>query len=267
MSVFLLFIVGYACLGAMVGLMSGLLGIGGGIIMVPCLTMLLPLQGVPWSELFPIVVATSLGVIGLTSSISLFCYIRSGHEIWSIYSRLAFGVVLGVLFGVLMGYTLSAATLKVVFACFLFMIALILWRDYQPVPERHLPSRLGLSSVFFLVGLKSGLLGVGGGMITTPYLLYCNVPIRRAFAVACSVSATVALVSMVAFALRAYTVDHMIVPYTWGYIFMPAFIGMSVVSPLTVRLGVNYAHHFSTLTLKRILACFLIVACLDMWLS
>lgn len=235
--------------------------------MVPCLTLLLPLQGVPWESIFPVVVATSLAVIGLTSSISLWCYIRSGHEIWSIYSRLCLGVILGVLLGVLMGYTLSAHHLKLFFSLFLLVVALVLWRDYKPQPERHLPNRLGLSSVFFLVGLKSGLFGVGGGMITTPYLLYCNVPIRRAFAVACSVSATIAAVGVSAFALRASAGETLLVPYTMGYVFMPAFLGMAMISPFTVRLGVHYAHYFSTITLKRILACFLLVASVDMWLS
>ncbi len=267
MSLFILFIMGYACLGAIVGLMSGLLGIGGGIIMVPCLTLLLPLQGVPWDLVFPVVVATSLAVIGITSSISLFCYLRSGHEVWSVYSKLFLGVILGVLLGVMMGYTLSPAILKVIFSLFLLCVALLLWQDYQPKPERHLPNRLGLSSIFFLVGLKSGLFGVGGGMITTPYLLYCNVPIRRAFAIACSVSATVAAVGVTAFMLRAQTLSPIVIPYSMGYIFLPAFLGMALISPLTVRLGVHYAHYFSTTTLKRILSGFLLVAAIDMWLS
>lgn len=267
MSLFVLFIAGYACLGALVGFMSGLLGIGGGIIMVPCLTLLLPYQGVPWDMVFPMVVATSLAVIGVTSSISLFFYLRSGHEVWSIYSQLCLGVIVGVLFGVLMGYTLPPTMLKFCFAVFLAVIAIALLWEYQPKPERHLPNRLGLSSIFFLVGLKSGLFGVGGGMITTPYLLHCNIPIRRAFAVACSVSSTIAMVGVSLFMFRSLAFESTVVPFGVGYVFLPAFLGMAMISPFTARVGVHYAHHFSSKTLKRILAVFLIISATDIWLS
>jgi uncharacterized protein len=257
---------GYVFIGMAVGVLSGLLGIGGGILMVPCLTMLLAYQHIPWSVLLPVVAATSLAVIASTSLFSLAHHLRCGHKIWDIYSKLLGGIVLGALFGVTMGVSLHPNLLRVLFGVFLLVIALVLCVRIEPKAERCLPGKLGLSSVFFLVGFKSGLFGVGGGLITTPYLLYCNVPVQRAFAVACATSATIAIAGVCCFFVLSLS-SHHLPAYTLGYVYWPAFLGIALVSPFTVRYGVRWAHQFSVMTLRRILACFIFFAGMNMLIN
>jgi uncharacterized protein len=254
----------YIAIGLTVGLLSGLLGVGGGIIMVPCLTIVLAYQHVPWSVLLPIVAATSLAVIALTSSFSFFHYKRRGYEIWDVYSQLLGGLLFGVFLGVSISVSLHPSLLRVMFGVFLLVVAILLFLPWEPQSKRHLPGRVGMSSIFFLVGFKSGLFGVGGGLITTPYLLYCNVPARRAFAIACASSATIAIAGVACFFVLSAVTSPTLPAYTWGYVYWPAFFGIALVSPWSARYGVRWAHRFSVTTLRRFLACFIVLAGIDM---
>ncbi len=258
---------GYGMIGLCVGVVSGMLGIGGGVIMVPLLSLFLHAQGVGGSELLPMIAATSLAVIACTSLFSLRCHMQYGHEVWDVYVRIFFGLILGVMLGVVLGIYLHPSLLRILLGIFLLGVSAVMFIGFNPEPYRELPGSLGVSSVFFLVGLKSGLFGLGGGFMTTPFLLYCNVPARRAIAVSSATSATIAITGVVIF-MVIFTFHHVNLPsYTLGYIYLPAFFGIVLFSTCSVRYGVRWAQHMPVFWLRRFLAGFIFVAGLDMLVS
>ena len=89
-------------------------------------------------------------------------------------------------------------------------------------------------------------------------------PARRAFAIACASSATIAIAGVSSFFVLSWSGHPVLPAYTWGYVYWPAFCGIAIFSPWAVRYGVRWAHRFSVLTLRRLLACFILLAGIDM---
>ena len=267
MESFITLFLGYGVIGLSVGLLSGMLGIGGGVIMVPALSLFLDVQGMSGTQIMPMIAATSLAVIACTSSFSLRHHMRHGQAVGDVYMRLVVGLIIGVLMGVILGVSLHPSLLKVLLGVFLIGVAAMMFLGIEAKPHRELPGALGVSSVFFLVGLKSGLFGLGGGFMTTPFLLYCNVPARKAIAVASAASATIAITGVACF-MTMYAVHHVSLPYyTVGYVYLPAFLGIVLFSTWSVRFGVDWSQHMPILWLRRFLAGFIFVAGLDMLIS
>ncbi len=267
MEAILLSMLGYGAVGMLVGLLAGTLGIGGGFVMVPVLSFVFHHQGVAFESLMPMVAATSLAVIACTSAFALKEHWQHGHEISEIYNKLVAGLILGVLMGVLLGVSLHPTVLRVLLGVFLLGVAVVLFAGLQPKPHRELPGQLAVSSVFFLVGLKSGLFGLGGGFMSTPFLLFCNVPVRKSLAVASAASATIAVTGVTCF-MVVYALHHAVMPaYTFGYVYLPAFFGIVICSVCSVRFGVRWAQKIPLMWLRRSLASFIFLAGLDMLFS
>ncbi|MEO7244283.1 MAG: sulfite exporter TauE/SafE family protein, partial [Rubrivivax sp.] len=168
-------------LGVASGFLAGLLGVGGGMLLVPFLTLLLSARGVEPALAVKMAVATSMAVIVFTSLSSLRAHHRLGGVQWPLARALAPGIVLGGLvgggglFAVLKGQGLA-----LLFAGFVGFSALQMLRDAKPAPARALPGAPALTAVGAAVGIVSGLLGAGGAFMSVPFMVSCNVPIRQA---------------------------------------------------------------------------------------
>jgi uncharacterized protein len=170
----------YLLTGALAGVLAGLLGIGGGLIVVPVLVWLFRAQDFPAESLMHAAVGTSLGVIVFTALSSALAHQRRSAVLWPLVALLAPGVVLGALAGAWLAATLSAEGLRGAFGLFLLSVAAWMILDPAVSPQRRLPGPVASTLVAGGIGLLSGLVGIAGGTMTVPFLVWCNVNMRQA---------------------------------------------------------------------------------------
>lgn len=249
----------YAAIGALAGLMAGILGIGGGVVVVPGLLLIFQQGGVIPPELSMHVAAgTSLAVMIITSQSALHAHLKMGEVLWSSYKKLALGIFGGTIAGAFVATLISIHWLKVFFALFLLLIAIKMISDLHVTHTEKRPPNWVNRVVSFLIGFKSGLLGVGGGVLVVPYLTYCGVAIRQIAAISNLCTFTVALVGSASFMILGYQ-EMAQVPYATGYVYWPAVLGVSIPSSLFAPLGAKLNYVVPVKQLKYIFIVMLLV--------
>lgn len=231
----------YLLAGSLTGLLSGVLGIGGGIIVVPSLLFIFELNSaIPPELTMHLAAGSSLAVMLFTS----FASARAHHQIepilWSVYHRLWPGVVIGTVIGAWLASKLSTVVLKYIFAVFLMFVAFKMVRSARVERDGRFPSTWMNRLVSFIIGLKSGLLGVGGGVLIIPYLTYCGVDSRRIAPVSSLCTMTVAWIGTAMFMLMNHALEGP--PYTTGYVYWPAVLGVALSSVLVAPLGAKLSY-------------------------
>lgn len=255
----------YLIIGIVAGFLSGLLGIGGGILIVPALIWAYKYQSMSPDVIMHIAAGTSLASIIISAAFSLRNHLRHGIQVWPTYQRLAIGVAIGTLLGTLLAQVLHSHFLIMLFSIFLLAVAFMLLFGGQPKPQRQLPGKLGMTGMGLLIGGKSGLFGLGGGVITIPFLIYCNVPMRDTVGISIACSLTVAIIGTLGFMLTGMHTPHL-PPWSTGYVYWPAVACIAVTSPLFARFGTRLSHQLPVATLKKLFGLFLIVIALRMLL-
>lgn len=250
-------IVVYLVLGAVVGLMAGLLGIGGGGIMVPALTTIFAAQGVEREQLVHLALGTSMAAIVMTAVSSVWSHHRRGAVLWPVVARMVPGVVLGTLLGTRLAVYLPTTFLGIFFACFMGYVSVQMVLNAKPKPTRQLPGRLALSSAGGGIGLVSALVAIGGGSLTVPFLTWCNVSIRQAIATSAAVGLPIALAGAAGYILNGWGAEVIAGGWTLGYVSVPAVLLISVVSVFTAPLGAMLAHRLPVGVLKKVFAALL----------
>jgi len=246
----------FLMVGALAGFMAGLLGIGGGLVIVPALAVLL--LSVAPEQALHLAVATSLACIVPTSISSLLAHHRRGAVVWPVMRRLTPGLVLGAIAGALTASALSGQTLTLVFALFCGLAGLQLWRGQHHRANRPLPGGPGLLSAGGGIGLISAMVGIGGGTLSVPWLLWHGFDIRRAVATAAACGLPIALAAVLAFVIAGWSRQDL-PSSSLGFIHLPALAGVSVAAVLTAPLGARVAHKAPRLVLERVFASFLIL--------
>jgi len=244
-------------LGAFGGFAAGLLGIGGGMILVPFMIMLFPMVGMPDDIMVHVAIATSMGTILFTSVSSMRAHHRKGAIRWEIVAVLAPGIIVG---GLLSGGAVFAfidpAWLSLVFACFVAYSGSRMMWGKQPAPERSMPGKLITSLVGVLIGFVSGLVGAGGGFLSIPFMVRSNVPIHNAVATSAALGFFIALANSAGYVRSGQAIDTGVAGM-FGYIHVPTMLGIVVISMLTAPLGAKCAHSLPMSVLKRVFAMLL----------
>jgi uncharacterized membrane protein YfcA len=254
-------------LGSVAGLLAGLLGVGGGVVIVPVLVWIFQQHPeIPSDSLMQFAVGTSLATIVITSLSSILAHHRHGAVQWSIVWQLTPGIVLGALLGAVVADALSSRVLQMIFALFLLMMSVQLGVGAQPAPHRQLPKWWGLSGVGVVIGKISALVGIGGGSLTVPFLLWCNVAIRHAVATSAACGLPIALAGAVGFMVMGQTVENL-PSWTTGYIYWPAFMMIISMSLLFAPVGAQLAHTMPIKILKKFFALFLLGVGIKMLLN
>lgn len=263
----MLFILGYLILGAFAGLMGGMLGIGGGVIIVPALIILFTWQHFP-PELVPILaVASSLGSIIVTSFSAMQAQRKRNAVDWALFRQWGVLVVTGGFFSGFIAEYLPALVLKQCIAIFLIIVALIMLSQWIPKPDRQLPGKLRTAALGLLSGVVSALAGIGGGNIIVPLLVYFNIPIQRAAATASALGLPIATVGTLGYVLAGWK-ESGAPDFTLGYVYLPATFCIALMSFFSAPLGVSIAHRLPAATLKRVFGgILLIVAGRMLWTS
>ncbi|CEG58931.1 sulfite exporter TauE/SafE family protein [Legionella fallonii] len=254
----------YAVIGVFAGFMAGILGIGGGIIVVPGLAFLFQINhSIPESSIMHVATGTSLAVITCTAQASLRAHHTMGEVLWSVFYRLLPGVILGAISGAVLAAFVSTYWLKIIFAVFLLCVACKMLFDKQAERPQKAPKPWLDRLVSYFIGLKSGLLGVGGGILTIPYLTYCGVPIRKIPAISNLCGITVASVGTIIFIITGWHAMAT-VPYSTGYIYWPAVFWIAIPSSLTAPFGARLNYVLPVKQLRYVFIMLLLLTAIKM---
>lgn len=261
-----LLIVELALLGIGSGFLAGLLGIGGGMVMVPFLTILLGQRGVAPDLAVKMAIATSMATIIFTSVSSVRAHHRRGAVRWDIVKRLSPGIVVGSLAGSLGVFALLKGTaLAVFFALFVGFSATQMFLDKRPAPTRQMPGTGGQFAAGGVIGFISGLVGAGGGFISVPFMAWCNVAIHNAVATSAALGFPIAVANVAGYILSGTAVQGLPAG-AFGYIWLPALVVIAACSVFTAPLGARAAHSLPVKKLKRAFASVLyLLAAYMLW--
>lgn len=251
MSILLLYLVS----GLLAGFLAGLLGIGGGLVLVPVLVLLFDAQGFPESAIMPLALGTSLATIVFTSVSSMWAHHAKRAVDWRTTRRMTPGIVAGALASVALAAQLSPAALKLIFAVYAGLAATQLICNFQPPASRQLPGRAGLAVAGTVVGGISVLAGVGGAVTSIPFLLWCNVPARVAIGTASAIGLPVAVAGSLAYAAHGLAAD--LPPYSIGFIHLPAVAAIVVATVVAAPWGARASHRLPVPVLKKALGAVL----------
>jgi len=252
----------YLATGVFVGLASGLLGIGGGLLIVPVLTTVF-FYFLETSDIVHLAIGTSIATIVITSFASAKAHHKHGAVRWDVFKLLSGGVLMGAFLGGWSAQFVDSNFLAKLFGVFELLIAVYMISQFKPNPSRQLPGILGNSVAGLSIGGFSSLVGIGGGTLTTPYLLWNNVSMHQAIATSTAVSLPVAVSGTVGFFIAGLDA-HNLPEYATGYIYWPAFFGIVLASYFTAPLGARLAHRLAVKKLKIIFSVFLIILAIKM---
>ena len=264
MSFELNLVVELALLGLVTGFLAGLLGIGGGMIMVPFVTAILTGRGVSTPLAIKMAIATSMATIVFTSISSVRAHHRRGAVRWDIVRGLAPGIVLGAALASLGVFAvLKGSSLALLFAAFVGFSATQMYLDRKPAPSQVLPGTAGLVGAGTLIGFLSGLVGAGGGFISVPLMVWCNVAMHNAVATSAALGFPIALANVLGYVFSGYSLPDL-PSYSLGYVWLPALAVIASCSVITAPLGAAAAHRLPVKKLKRVFALILYTLALYM---
>lgn len=246
-----------AALGLVTGLLAGLLGIGGGMIMVPFITIILSNRGVAPDLSVKMAIATSMATIIFTSISSVRAHHQRGAVRWDLVKGLAPGIVLGGAVGSLGVFALlKGSWLAQFFAVFVSFSATQMFLDKKPAPTRQVPGTGSLVAAGSVIGFLSGLVGAGGAFVSVPFMTWCNVAIHNAVATSAALGFPIALANVVGYVISGQSVQNL-PPHSFGYVWLPALGVIASCSVLTAPLGARAAHKLPVKPLKRVFASIL----------
>ena len=250
----LVLVIELVLLGVGSGFLAGLLGIGGGMLMVPFLTYLLSKQGVQADLAVKMAIATSMATIMFTAISSVRAHHKRGAVRWDIVKTLAPGIVIGSLVASLGVFALlKGAYLAVFFGLFVGFSATQMFLDKKPQPTRQLPGTPGRLAAGGAIGFLSGLVGAGGGFVSVPFITWCNVAIHNAVATSAALGFPIAVANVAGYVLAGRDVADL-PPGALGYVWLPALAVIAVASFLTAPFGARAAHALPVAMPKRVFA-------------
>jgi uncharacterized protein len=248
----------YLAVGLIAGVLAGLLGIGGGLVLVPMLVFCLTKQGVLPAHIMHISLGTSLASIIFTSISSFMAHHRRGAVQWYIVRRIAPSILIGTFFGTFVASHMSTGSLKIFFCIFLYTVATRMLINQQPKASRNLPGNIGIFSIGSVIGTISALVGIGGGSLSVPFMIRCNIPTHQAIGTSAAIGFPIAIAGTLGYIVNNLHISGL-PAYTIGYVYLPALAAFVCTSVMTAPIGARLAHSLPVNHLKRIFALFLYV--------
>jgi len=248
----------YLITGAFAGLLAGLLGVGGGLFIVPVLLFVLPLSGIESDQLMTICVATSLCTIVITSLSSVVAHQKHRAILWPVFWRFFPGLTVGAIIGAVVADLVSQQLLKNLFAVSVILLSLKMLFHYRPKNASEMPGVYGVMSSGSVIGVLSAMIGIGGGALIVPLLSYWKTPMAKAVATSSACGLPIAIAGTLGFIATGFNQQNL-PTYSSGYVYWPAVIGIISSSVIFAPIGAKFAHKISAPLLSRIFAVFLFV--------
>ena len=244
----------YMAAGAFVGFMAGLLGVGGGMMLVPILAGLFAAQQFAPDHIVHLSLATAMASIIFTSAASVREHWKMGSVDFAIVLRMAPGMVVGTLASTVAAGWIAQRHLALAFSLILIGGATQIMLNRKPVPGRSLPRAGPLFAFGVLVGVISGLVSAGGTFLTMPFMLLCGVPVRTAIGTGATLGIPVAAIGALGYVISGWGVPHLPAG-SLGFINLVALAGLVLTSVVMAPIGARVAHRVPVLFLKRLFAC------------
>jgi uncharacterized protein len=248
----------YSAVGAIAGVLAGLLGIGGGLVIVPILVFCFHWQAMPEALMMHMALGTSMASIAFTSVSSFRSHHKRGAVEWLVVRRIVLGILTGTFLGSCAVARMSSNFLKGFFVIFLYYVAIQMILDKKPKASRQLPGRVGMFGVGNVIGAVSSLVGIGGGALSVPFMTWCNMSLHHAIGTSAAIGFPIAIAGTIGYIYNG--IGHAGLPaHSLGFIYLPALLGIVLASVLTAPLGVRLAHSLPVSKLKRVFAFLLLV--------
>jgi len=246
----------YLAIGCLVGFAAGLLGIGGGVIMVPMLVLAYKAQGFASAHVLHLALGTSMATIVFTSLSSVRAHHGYGAVDWRIARAISPGIVTGSFCAALVAGLIATRPLGVMFTALMFYAATQMFFDLRPKTTRPLPGTAGLFVAGGIIGAVSSLLSAGGAFLSIPFLAWCGVPLRRAIGSAAAIGFPIALAGTAGYVIQGLRASQL-PSGSLGFVYLPALALLVVASMLTAPLGARLAHGLPVKRLRLVFALFL----------
>ncbi len=246
----------YLALGGVAGVLAGLLGVGGGLIIVPMLNFAFAFQDFSPNVIQHMALGTSLGTIIFTSISSFRAHHKHGAVNWGIVKAITPGILVGTFFGSWVAAQLSTRFLKGFFATFLLYVGTQMLLDIKPKGGRTAPGAAGMFGVGSGIGLVSALVGIGGGTMSVPFMVWCNLTMHNAVGTSSAIGLPIALAGALGYVVQGWSVSGLPEPHL-GFVYIPALVGIAAVSMFTAPFGARLAHKLPVPKLKKVFAILL----------
>lgn len=247
----------YLLLGAVAGVLAGLFGVGGGLIIVPVLVLSFTAQGFDSAILTHLAVGTSLATIVFTSINSVIAHQRKGAVRWPLVIWMTLGIVVGAVLGSLTADAIKGPILQKIIGVFAIVMAIQMAFELMPRASGDVPGKPGLSIAGVVIGWASAIFGIGGGSLTVPFLSWRSVPMQQAVATSAACGLPIAIAGALSFMVVGWKDPHL-PEWSFGFVYLPAMVGIAVTSMYFARHGANLAHRLSPKVLKRLFALLLL---------
>jgi len=260
-------IIYYLLTGVVSGVLAGLLGIGGGLIIVPALAYLLPLSNIAPQHVMHLAVGTSLAVVVVTAISSATAHHKKGTVNWALWRVLSPGLIAGTSTGAFIADQLSGHSLRLFFVVFEVLVAiqLVLGKQAQPA-TREPPFYISFIAAF-LIGIVCAFAGVGGGIMIVPLLIWMKLTIKQAVSTSAACGVPIAIAGTIGYMVTGLDVPVALPQWTTGFVYWPAFLGISIPSVFFAPYGAKLAHALPAKTLRQVFATFLVVLAVLMLLK
>ena len=243
----------YLVVGTFIGFFAGLLGIGGGMMMVPILSAIFTAQQFAPDHIVHLCLGTAMASVMFTSSSSVLAHNARGAVDWSIVKSMFLPMIMGTLASSLASGWIDQKSLALGFVCIVYFGAWQIWTGKKPKPGRTMPSTLWLWLIGFPIGFICGFVSAGGTFLTVPFMLYSGIAMHTAVGTGAALGIPVALFGTIGFVLSGWRVGNLPDPHL-GFVYLPALGALVLASVLTAPMGAKLAHKLPTQTLKRIFA-------------
>jgi uncharacterized membrane protein YfcA len=253
----------YPLLGVVTGFFAGLLGIGGGTVMVPLLVMLFAAQGLGGGEVMHMALGTSMAVILFTAIASVRTHHRHQAVKWRIVAAMTPGILLGTLLGAHLASLVSSTALAFLFVVFIFYVSAQMLAGFTPKASRSMPGAWGTALAGVGIGAFSCLVAIGGGALSVPFMLWCNVRAQHAIGTSAAIGFPLAVGGAAGYVFNGWQ-NAALPPYSLGFVYLPAVAGMAVASMLTAPWGATLTHKLPVKRLRQIFAAVLLLLALLM---
>lgn len=244
----------YLLLGCGIGCFSGLLGLGGGLLVVPLLHWIFKSIPETSSNNMHLAISTSLAVMVITSITATLFHSRKKSVLWNVFAWMAVGMFFGAASGPIVSNFFQSRLLEIIFGSVEILTAVFLFffKPNQFEEKEFILStakKLLFVAMGFIASFIGSMLGIGGGVIIVPFLIYLGFSSRLAIGTSAAATMLTAIIGTLSELIDSFSVQ---IPFSIGYIFLPATIALSIGSLICTPLGVKLTHKLPERHLKKI---------------